>query len=52
VDGTQNAICTSPAKDIMWRGRWAKKNEAFNYLDSVLTEVGDRCPALAEADPL
>ena len=30
----------------------AEKSEALNYLDSVLTEIGDRRRALDEADPL
>jgi len=30
----------------------AEKQEALNYLDSVLTEVGDRRRGLAETDPL
>jgi hypothetical protein len=30
----------------------AEKQEALHYLDSVLTEVGDRRRALAETDPL
>ncbi|HWP58979.1 MAG TPA: hypothetical protein VNL14_13890 [Candidatus Acidoferrales bacterium] len=45
-------ICTSPAKGYFVALTEREKQEALNYLDSVLTEVGDRRRALAETDPL
>ena len=45
-------ICTSPSKGYFVVRTQAEKQEAINYLDSVLDEVGDRCRALAETDPL
>src|SRR5574341_2557816 len=48
----KKAICTTPARGYFVARTVAEKNEAINYLDSVLTEVGDRRRALAEADPL
>ena len=48
----KKAICTMPARGYFVARTVAEKNHAINYLDSVLTEVGDRRRALAEADPL
>lgn len=48
----KKAICTHPARGYFVARTVAEKNEAINYLDSVLSEVGDRRRALAEADPL
>jgi hypothetical protein len=48
----KKAICTHPARGYFVARTVAGKNEAINYLGSVLTEVGDRRRALAEADPL
>lgn len=48
----KKAICTSPSKGYYVARTMAEKNVALNYLDSVLTEVGDRRRSLAEADPL
>lgn len=45
-------ICTSPSKGYFVARTEREKQEALNYLDSVLTEVGDRRRALAETDPL
>lgn len=45
-------ICTSPAKGYFVARTEREKQEALNYLDSVLTEIGDRRRALAETDPL
>ncbi|HWO42639.1 MAG TPA: hypothetical protein VNO43_12635 [Candidatus Eisenbacteria bacterium] len=45
-------ICTSPAKGYFVARTEREKQEALNYLDSVLTEVSDRRRALAETDPL
>ena len=45
-------VCTTPAVGYFVAKTEAKKREALNYLDSVLTEVGDRRRALAETDPL
>ena len=45
-------ICTSPSRGYFVARTQAEKQEALNYLDSVLTEVGDRRRALAETDPL
>jgi hypothetical protein len=48
----KKAICTTPVRGYFVARTVAEKNHAINYLDSVLTEVGDRRRALAEADPL
>lgn len=48
----KKAICTSPSGGYFVARTVAEKNVALNYLDSVLTKVGDRRRALAEADPL
>lgn len=48
----KKAICTSPVRGYFIARTMGEKNEALHYLDSVLTEVGDRRRALAEADPL
>lgn len=48
----KKAICTSPARGYFVARTLAEKQEALHYLDSVLTEVGDRRRALDEADPL
>lgn len=48
----KKAICTHPARGYFVARTVAEKNEAINYLDSVLSEVGDRHRAFAEADPL
>lgn len=48
----KKAICTSPARGYFVARTIREKEEALHYLDSVLTEVGDRRRALAEADPL
>jgi len=48
----KKAICTHPARGYFVARTVAEKNEAINYLNSVLTEVGDRRHALAEVDPL
>lgn len=45
-------ICTTPTSGYFVAKTEAEKREALNYLDSVLTEVGDRRRALAETDPL
>ena len=45
-------ICTSPSRGCFVARTEAEKQEALHYLDSVLTEVGDRRRALAETDPL
>ncbi len=45
--GGENAM---PRAAILTRFNLVR--HAINYLDSVLTEVGDRRRALAEADPL
>jgi hypothetical protein len=42
----------APARGYFVARTVAEKNHAINYLDSILTEVGDRRRALAEADPL
>ena len=44
-------ICTTPAAGYFVAETEAEKKEALNYLDSMLTEIGDR-RALAETDPL
>lgn len=46
------SICTTPSKGYFIASTVQEKNEALNYLDSVLTEVGDRRRALANSDPL
>ena len=48
----KKAICTSPSGGYFVARAIAEKKIALNYLDSVLTEVGDRRRALDEADPL
>lgn len=48
----KKAICTTPARGYYVARTMAEKQEALHYLDSVLTEVGDRRRALDEADPL
>jgi len=48
----KKAICTHPARGYFVARTVAEKNEAINYLDSVLTEVGARRRALAGANPL
>jgi len=45
-------ICTSPSRGYFVARTEAEKQEALHYLDSMLTEVGDRRRALAETDPL
>jgi hypothetical protein len=45
-------ICTTPPVGYFVAKTEAEKREALHYLDSVLTEVGDRRRALAETDPL
>jgi len=45
-------ICRSPSRGYFVACTEAEKQEALHYLDSVLTEVGDRRRALAETDPL
>lgn len=45
-------ICTTPAVGYFVAKTEAETKEALSYLDSVLTEVGDRRRALAETDPL
>jgi hypothetical protein len=45
-------ICTTPARGYFVAKTEGEKKEALNYLDSILTEVGDRRRALAETDPL
>jgi replication-associated recombination protein RarA len=41
-------ICTTPAVGYFVAKTEAEKREALNYLDSVLTEVGDRRRALGK----
>ena len=48
----KKAICSTPAKGYYVARTVGEKKEALNYLDSILTEIGDRRRALAEADPL
>ena len=48
----KKAICTSPSGGYFVARTLAEKKIALHYLDSVLTEVGDRRRALDEADPL
>ena len=48
----KKAICTTPARGYFVARTVAEKNHAINYLDLVLTEVGDQRRALAGADPL
>lgn len=45
-------ICTTPHRGYFVARTEREKQEALNYLDSVLTEIGDRRRALAETDPL
>ena len=45
-------ICTSPAKGYFVAKTEREKQEALNYLDSVISEVAGRRRALAETDPL
>jgi hypothetical protein len=45
-------ICTTPTAGYFGANTEAEKREALNYLDSTLTEIGDRRRALAETDPL